>query len=206
LALHSIPEYESGGISQRNWNRLLETDKRVDGLKTGYLSDAGYHILVSAKEGEQRFIGVVMGADTSRSRDKDALKLLDFGLKHFTRKAVIRKGEIIGKVKVQRGKLPDVALSAEETVMVTVRKEKAENIPINKEIPQFVTAPIVKGQVLGRLIIKGEDVPRKEINLVGTANVPAKSMTKFYQLGLLFVIGLLGLAVWRIRTLKKRRR
>ncbi|NIN93082.1 serine-type D-Ala-D-Ala carboxypeptidase, partial [bacterium] len=98
LTFHSIPQYEYGGIKQKNWNRLLEMDKRVDGLKTGYLSDAGYHIVVSAKEGEQRFIAVVMGADTSRRRDKDALKLLEFGFKNFTTKVVVRKGEVVGKV------------------------------------------------------------------------------------------------------------
>lgn len=206
LALHSIPEYEYGGIKQQNWNRLLEMDERVDGLKTGYLSDAGYHIVVSAKEGEQRLIAVVMGTDTSRRRDKDALKLLEFGFKHFTTEAVVRKGEIVGKVKVKKGKLTDLDFSAEETVMVTVRKDNAEKIPIKREIPQFVTAPIMKGQVLGKLVVKGEGIPRKEINLVATVDVPAKSMTKFYQLGLVVVMGLLGLAVWRIRTLKKRRR
>lgn len=206
LTFHSIPEYEYGGIMQRNWNRLLEMDKRVDGLKTGYLSDAGYHIVVSAKEGEQRFIAVVMGADTSRRRDKDALKLLEFGFKNFTTKVVVRKGEVVGKVNVKKGKLRDLDLCAEETAMVTVQKGKAKNIPMEKEIPRFVTAPIMKGQVLGRLIVKGEGFSREEINLIANAEVPAKSMTRFYQWGLLVLMGLLGLAVWRIRTLKKRRR
>jgi D-alanyl-D-alanine carboxypeptidase (penicillin-binding protein 5/6) len=206
LGLHSIREYEYGGIKQKNWNRLLETDKRVDGLKTGYLSDAGYHILVSANEGEQRFIAVVMGADTSQQRDQDALKLLEYGFNNFTTKAVVRKGEIVAKVKVRKGTLSDLDLSAEDTVMITVSKDKGKNIPMEKGIPKFVTAPIVKGQVLGTLVVRGEGVPKKEVNLVATADVPAKSFTRFYQLGLLFVMGLLGLAVWRIRTLKKRRR
>jgi D-alanyl-D-alanine carboxypeptidase (penicillin-binding protein 5/6) len=51
LDLHSVPVYEYGGIIQENLNRLLELDGKVDGLKTGYLNDAGYHILASAKEG-----------------------------------------------------------------------------------------------------------------------------------------------------------
>lgn len=204
LTFHSIPQYEYGGIKQKNWNRLLEMDKRVDGLKTGYLSDAGYHIVVSAKEGEQRFIAVVMGADTSRRRDKDALRLLEFGFKNFTTKVVVRKGEVVGKVKVKKGKLPYLDVCAEETVMVTVEKGKAQNIPVEKEIPRFVTAPIVKGQVLGKLVVKGEGIPRKGINLVATVQVPPKSMIRFYQWGLLVLMGLLGLAVWRIRTLKKR--
>jgi len=205
LVLHSIPQYEYGSIKQKNWNGLLEVDERVDGLKTGYLSDTGYHVLASAKEGERRFIAVVMGADTSGQRDQDALKLLEHGFRNFTTKAVVRKGEIVGKVKVQKGKSPDVGLSAEDTVMITVRKDEAENIPMERQIPRFVTAPIVKGQVLGRLIVEMEGVPRKDVNLVASLDVPAKSYTRFYQLGLLVVIGLLALAIWRIRNLKKRR-
>jgi len=205
LALHSIPQYEYGGIKQKNWNGLLEIDERVDGLKTGYLSDTGYHVLASAKEEERRFIAVVMGADTSGQRDQDALKLLEHGFKNFTTKAAVRKGEIVGKIKVQKGKSPDVGLAAEDTVMITVRKDEAENIPMERQIPQFVTAPIVKGQVLGRLIVEMEGVPRKDVNLVASFDVPAKSYTRFYQLGLLVVTGLLALAIWRIRNLKRRR-
>jgi D-alanyl-D-alanine carboxypeptidase (penicillin-binding protein 5/6) len=205
LVLHSIPEYKYRGIKQKNWNGLLEVDERVDGLKTGYLSDTGYHVLASAKEGELRFIVAVMGADTSGQRDQDALKLLEHGFRNFTTKTVVRKGEIVGKLEVKKGKLPDVGLSAEDTVMITVRKDRAENIPMKRRIPQFVTAPIVKGRVLGKLIVEMEGVPRKEVNLVASFDVPAKSYTRFYQLGLLVVIGLLALAIWRIRNLKRRR-
>jgi len=204
LVLHSIPEYEYAGIKQKNWNGLLEVDERVDGLKTGYLSDTGYHILASAKEEERRFIAIVMGADTSGQRDQDALKLLEYGFKNFTTKVVIRKGEIVGKVNVKRGTLPELNLSAEETVIVIARKKNAE-IRIEQEIPQFITAPIMKGQVLGKLIVTGEELPKKEVNLVATADVTAKSYAKFYQLGLLVVMGLLALAVWRIRNLKRGR-
>jgi len=204
LSLHTIPEYEYKGIKQRNWNRLLEVDKRVDGLKTGYLSDSGYHLLVSAKKGEQRFIGAIMGAETAQGRDKDALQLLEFGFKNFMTKALAKKGEIVGNVKVQKGKSPELALCAEDTVLVTIRKEKADRLQVKKEIPQFVTAPIVKGQTLGRLIAEEDGLPRREVNLVAVADVPAKSFTRFYQMGFLIVMGLLTLAVWRIRALKKR--
>ncbi len=205
VALHSIPEYVYRGIKQRNWNKLLEIDERVDGLKTGYVSEAGYHILASAKDGEQRFIAVVMGAKTSRRRDQDALKLLEYGFKNFTTKAVVRNGEIVGKISVQGGKVPELDLVAEDTVMVTVRKEKAEQIPIEREIPKSVTAPIARGQVLGKLVVKGEGVPSKAVNLVAPVDVPAKSLMRFYQVGFLVVLGLLVLAVWRIRALKRKR-
>lgn len=204
LSFHMIPEYEYKGIKQRNWNRLLEVDKRVDGLKTGYLSDVGYHILVSAKEGKQRFIGVVMGAETVQERDQDALKLLEFGFKNFMTKVVAKKGEIVGKVKVQKGKSQELALCAEDTVLITIRKEKADKLQVEKEIPQFVTAPIIKGQTLGRLFAEGDSPPKKEVNLVAVADVPAKSPIRFYRVGFFVVIGLLTLAVLRIRALKKR--
>ncbi len=66
-------------------------------------------------------------------------------------------------------------------------------------------APTVKGQVLGKLIVEMEGIPRKDVNLVASFDVPAKSYFKFFQLGLLVAIGLLALAIWRIRNLKRRR-
>jgi hypothetical protein len=77
---------------------------------------------------------------------------------------------------------------------------------MEKEIPESVTAPITRGQVLAKLIIKGKGVPSRAVNLVAPVDVPAKSLTRFYQVGFLVVLGLLVLAVWRIRALKRKRR
>src|SRR4030095_4578810 len=83
LKVHSMLEYTYSGIRQDNRNTLLRKESSVDGLKTGYLSESGYHLLATAKRDERRLIAVVMGAKTRAIRAEEALKLLNYGDRSF---------------------------------------------------------------------------------------------------------------------------
>ena len=54
-----------------NRNPLLSTDIGADGLKTGYLQEAGYGLVASAVKGSRRLIVVVMGLKTANSRKSE---------------------------------------------------------------------------------------------------------------------------------------
>lgn len=79
LELHSQQYYTYRDITQRNRNSLLRNYPNADGLKTGWVSRAGYHIVATAKRGNTRLIAVVMGARTSAIRARETEKLLDEG-------------------------------------------------------------------------------------------------------------------------------
>lgn len=206
LEFHSIPEYTYRGIKQRNWNPLLNRGKGVDGLKTGYLRTAGYHILFSAKKDTQRLIGVVMGAKTSENRDNDALKLIGYGFKNFSTHTLVVEGEVVAKVQVPGGDPPEVGLSATQGLVVTAAKDMEQSIPLRKEIPSSANPPISKGDVLGKLVLEGEGFPRKEIDLLATHDVRFKTYTAYYILGFAALGCLLAFVYWRRRFPRKRRK
>jgi D-alanyl-D-alanine carboxypeptidase (penicillin-binding protein 5/6) len=79
LNLHSQQYFTYRDITQRNHNSLLRDYPDADGLKTGWVSKAGYHIVATAKRGNTRLIAVVMGAKTPTIRAREAEKLLDKG-------------------------------------------------------------------------------------------------------------------------------
>jgi D-alanyl-D-alanine carboxypeptidase (penicillin-binding protein 5/6) len=79
LAIHSLQQYTYHGITQFNRNRLLGHYPGVDGLKTGYVGKAGWHIAATAKHGDIRLLAVLMGANNPKFRNKEAAKLLDQG-------------------------------------------------------------------------------------------------------------------------------
>jgi D-alanyl-D-alanine carboxypeptidase len=79
LNLHSQQYYTYRDITQRNHNSLLRDYPDADGLKTGWVSKAGYHIVATAKRGNTRLIAVVMGAKTPAIRAREAERLLDKG-------------------------------------------------------------------------------------------------------------------------------
>jgi serine-type D-Ala-D-Ala carboxypeptidase (penicillin-binding protein 5/6) len=76
LTLHSQRSYTYHNITQPNRNRLLGKYPEVDGLKTGFTWASGYHTIVTARKGNQRYIIVVMGAITPWKRNQEAALLL----------------------------------------------------------------------------------------------------------------------------------
>jgi len=206
LEFHVLPEYTYRGIKQKNWNPLLDRGKGVDGLKTGYLRTAGYHILFSAKKDAQRLIGVVMGAKNGDNRDSDAFKLIGYGFKNFSTHTLVEEGEVVAKVKVPSGDPPEVGLSATKALVVTAPKDMEQSLPLRKEIPSSANPPISKGDVLGKLVLEGEGFPRKEIDLLATHDVGFKAYTAYYVLGFAALGCLLILVYWRRRIPRKRRK
>ena len=81
LDLHSQQYYTYHDITQRNRNSLLRHYPNADGLKTGWVIKAGYHIVATAKRGNTRLIAVVMGAKTPAIRARETEKLLDEGFR-----------------------------------------------------------------------------------------------------------------------------
>ncbi|VDZ78168.1 penicillin-binding protein [Salmonella bongori] len=72
------------GITQQNRNGLLwDKTMHIDGLKTGHTSGAGFNLIASAVDGQRRLIAVVMGAKSSKGREEQARKLLQWGQQNF---------------------------------------------------------------------------------------------------------------------------
>jgi D-alanyl-D-alanine carboxypeptidase len=86
LQLHSMQEYTYRDITQHNNNILLKQCEDVDGLKTGFVSASGFHLVATAKRGNTRLIAVVMGEKNPKIRARETVKLLEQGF----RKAGVR--------------------------------------------------------------------------------------------------------------------
>jgi len=94
LQIHSMQEYTFANITQRNNNTLLTQCEDVDGLKTGFVRAAGFHLVATAKRGETRLIAVVMGEKNPRIRTQDATRLLEQGFR-----MVAGKGKVSSSMK-----------------------------------------------------------------------------------------------------------
>jgi serine-type D-Ala-D-Ala carboxypeptidase (penicillin-binding protein 5/6) len=172
LAFHYATEFEYNGIRQINRNTLLRKNIGVDGLMTGYLEESGYHLVATAKRDGQRMIAVVMGCDTLHKRAQEAQKLLEYGFRNFSTVQAVKKSDPIGPEKVVRGKLNQVQLFPAEEVWVTVAKEKENSISVISDVPKPITAPVQKGQGVGRLVIQSEGKVLKEVGLLSSSDIP----------------------------------
>ena len=81
LNLHSQQYFTYREITQHNRNALLKRYPNADGLKTGWVHKAGYHIIATARRGNTRLIAVVMGAKNPNIRTRETEQLLDEGFR-----------------------------------------------------------------------------------------------------------------------------
>ena len=148
---NAVREYEYGGIKQRNRNALLFRDESVDGLKTGYTRAARYCLVASAKREDMRLIAVVMGAESSRARARDAQSLLNYGFRFYETRSVYESGEKITDVRIWKGDAKRLPLGLERSLHVTVPRGSYDKIDSKMEIPTRLVAPVRAGEQRGVL-------------------------------------------------------
>jgi D-alanyl-D-alanine carboxypeptidase (penicillin-binding protein 5/6) len=171
VQLHSTKTFEYNGIKQQNRNLLLGKDPRVDGLKTGWLEEAGYHIVLTGKEGERRLIVAVLGARNEKSRHEIALRLLNYGFKNFHNVVFFRPGDRVKNLPVWKGTEDLLAISANRPGIVTVRNGAPEPT-LTYQLPEKLIAPIAEGQKVGEAVIAAEGQEAARLDLVAMNAAP----------------------------------
>ncbi len=83
----STASFSFKGRTYHSHNRMVRNTAGVDGMKTGYIRASGFNVATSARRGEHRLVGVVMGGNTAQSRDAQMVKLLDSGFARATQLA-----------------------------------------------------------------------------------------------------------------------
>ena len=189
LKIHSTLEYTYSGIKQGNRNTLLGKDASIDGLKTGYIAESGYHLLATAKRDERRLIAVVMGAKTRPIRAEEALKLLNYGYRNFAFVSLFTKGQVLDDLPVWKGQNNNLHIVPGEEGMIVVPTESKNKLAYEKILPQYVVAPIEKNQEIGKYVVKiGTNVLRS-IPLVAETDVPKAGFVKIMVHSVLYFLG-----------------
>ena len=150
--IYSEKEFTFNGIKQGNRNALLYTDPSVDGLKTGHTDEAGYCLTTSAKRGPMRLISVIFGAPSMQERATQTREILAWGYANFETKNVQAANQVLAKSKVWFGKESDVQIGLAETFNVTMPKRQANAIKTQLVVQPKLTAPLKKGQVVGKYV------------------------------------------------------
>ena len=65
------------GVTHANHNRFMGWYEGADGFKTGFIRASGFNLVASARRGERRLIGVVMGGTSAGARDQRMGEILD---------------------------------------------------------------------------------------------------------------------------------
>ena len=171
-----------------NTNRLVRFYDGVDGLKTGYTTEAGYCLTATAKKQDLRLISVVMKSTSAEDRSSDTSTLLSYGFNSFKSNVIYSKDESLGKVSVEKGKISevDIYLKEDATEILNVTEKPSDytfNIKVDK-----ITAPVKKGTIVGTAeIINNEGNIIDEVEVIVKENVEKAGFFDYLKQSLKFI-------------------
>lgn len=151
-------------FSVHNANALLDMMDGVLAGKTGYTSQAGYCYVCAWEEEGKTFVVSLLGCgwpNHKKYKWSDTKKLLSYGTYNYdyetywqephTSKILVTDGvenmQNIGEKVYLRGKCSVTSEDREKEILL----KKGEAVTCKTEIPQKVSAPVLKGEKLGRI-------------------------------------------------------
>ena len=150
----------------RNRNPLIGSDLGVDGLKTGYIEEAGYGLVASAKRGDQRLILVVNGLESKQDREGEPRKLIEWGFKSFKPFRLFDEGQKVSDALVWGGTQHYVTLVGDGNINIILPVTSSGKVSASVVYQGPIKAPIRKGDKVAVLrITSAESAATNDIPL-----------------------------------------
>ena len=163
--------FRYNGIDQGNRNPMVQKGT-ADGLKTGHTDAGGYGLVASSKRNGRRVILVLNGMTSMHERAEEAERLMDWAFFNFEDVTLFSAGDVIEHVPVWLGTERSVPLVAGRDVIVTMPRNWRQKASVKVSFDSPLTAPVAKGDTLGKLTVTGQGVPNLDVPLMAAADVP----------------------------------
>ena len=139
----------------KNKNKILWNYEGGNGIKTGFTKEAGRCLAAAAEREGMQLVSVVLCAPDMFN---DCMALMDYGFEYFDNSLVVKAGEKIGEIAVKDGMEKSFPVYTEKDVYFPLTQEEAANLKKRVYIEETLTAPVKKGQQVGRIELwLGED-------------------------------------------------
>ncbi|RDW21995.1 D-alanyl-D-alanine carboxypeptidase family protein [Oceanobacillus chungangensis] len=155
-----------------NTNKLVRFYPGVDGLKTGFTSEAMYCLTATAEKDGMRVIAVVMGAKTPKERNSTVSAMLDYAFNSYETNKLFEKNEKIMDLKLLKADKNNIKVVTSESISTLHTKgESVENITSEVVLDKNIRLPINIGDQVGKLIVKNGDKKILESPLTVDENI-----------------------------------
>ncbi len=163
-----------------NRNPLVFLDIGADGLKTGYIKQAGYGLVGSAVREGRRLIVVVNGLTTKAERKQEARRLLEWGFRSFTKFSIFKPNEIVGQARVWGGEQFYVPLSggAEGIKVILPRFPANQKLSAKVVYDGPLKPPVRRGDQIARLRVVSSTGAVNEVPLYAAEDVVAAGVIR----------------------------
>lgn len=170
-----------------NTNKLIKYYTGLDGLKTGFTSDAGYCLTATAKRNDMRLISVVMGSETSEGRSNDTIELLDYGFNNYKLKTIFKNTIDLGSMKVKNGKKEEVDLKLINDVVDLNSIEDNFKYDYKLNVKE-INAPVNVGDVVGKLDLYRDGKKIKTYDITVKESIKKANLWDYYVKNLKYLI------------------
>jgi len=165
-----------------NTNKLVRFYEGVDGLKTGYTSEAKFCLTATAMKDSFRVIAVVLGEQNTKTRNAEVSQLFNYAFSQYTNMPIYQAGDPMGTVKVEKGNVEQVQLKAKHRYSVLLKKgEKLSDIRHEVKFISMLKAPVSIGQPIGKLTVYKGDTTIAEFTVESPIAVEQASWWKLLK-------------------------
>ena len=164
-----------------NTNALLKTYPNADGVKTGFTNGANRCLIASATNNEQRYIAVVLGADTTKIRFSNSQTLLEESFKRYQKMDISKYLNFYINIPVKKGKLSTYERQVKDSMSLPLTSEEYEKIHIEQSMVSELIPPVVAGTKIGEVkaLIGNEEIYKKDIYL--DENIFSKTPKDYFK-------------------------
>lgn len=150
-----------------NTNRLLRQYSEIDGVKTGFTNSANRCLIASQTINNERYICVILGAETTDFRFNNAKKLLDECFKKYEKKDISDILNFYINIPVEKGNIDSYERKISDNLELPLASGEYEKIYVKQDIKENIVPPMSTGEVLGKIevFIDEEKIYEKEIKL-----------------------------------------
>ena len=149
-----------------NTNKLINTYKGADGLKTGMTDNAGFCMAVTAKRNNMRLLSIVLGEKEGKVRNKETANLLDYGFNNYEVITIKNKNDKVGEITFEKANPSKIDVMVKDDITI-IQKKGSDKKEYNSEVVlDSVKLPLKKGEIVGKLLIKDGNNTIKKVNLV----------------------------------------
>ena len=160
-----------------NHNKLLNLYDGAIGVKTGFTKKSGRCLVSAAKRNEAYLIAVTLNAPNDW---QDHAAMFDYGFEKLNLITLNNQDDFL-KIPVLSGDFNEVFVKLPKTT-VAVSNENQEDFCVQTIAPDFLFAPINKGEKIGKMIVKykGEIISQKDLFCEKDISV-LKTSKNFFQ-------------------------
>lgn len=165
-----------------NTNKLVRFYPGVDGLKTGFTKEAMYCLTATAEKNGMRVISVVFGAPTSKSRNAQVTKLLDYAFSQYQTHPMYDRGHSLGKAVISKGEKKSInAVTSEPISLLTKKGENIDKVKKEITLTKNLKAPVHKGDKVGTIKLVRDGKVLSESPLVANEDVKQAGWWKLFK-------------------------